>query len=131
MCYSSYREAVETEVRCRVEAQEMFTAWDITCAVRAQGIVESHQVLKEVVHCLHRYGQMGDDYERTFIAVGNEPKQAFLYHHISDDPCDYGLSPDSSDDKYDLAKLVPTARRGLLDTLLNRVISGVTASRRA
>jgi hypothetical protein len=133
MCYYSYREVVETEVQRRTEAQEMFTAWDITCAVRAQGVVESHRVLKEVVHSLHRYGQMGDDYERTFVAVGNEPTHAFLYHHISDDPCDYGASREDSgdgDDRYDLAKLVPAARRGLLDTLLNRVIGNVTGTPR-
>ncbi len=129
MCYPSYREAVETEVRRRVEAKEMFTAWDITCAVRAEGVAESHRVLKEVVHCLHRYGQMGDEYERTFVAVGEGPTHAFLYHHYADDPCDYGIVPDDSD-KYDLAKLIPVAKRGKLDTLLNRVMSSVTGARR-
>jgi hypothetical protein len=109
----------------------MFTAWDITCAVRKQGVVESHRILKEVVHSLHRYGQMGDAYERTYVAVGNGPRHAFLYHHTADDPCDYGISRDDSNDGYDLAKLVPAAKRGLLDTLLNRVVTRVSPVRRA
>jgi hypothetical protein len=138
MCYRSYREAVEKEVYRRVEGREMFTAWDITCAVRAEGVVESHRVLREVVRSLHRYGQMGHDYERTFIAVEDGPTHAYLYHHRADDPCDYGMTIDNSDDsndsddsnnRYDLSKLVPVAKRGLLDTLLNRVRSSVNIAR--
>jgi hypothetical protein len=107
----------------------MFTAWDITCAVRAEGILEPHRVLREVVCSLHRYGQMGNDYERTFIAVGDGPTHAYLYHHRADDPCDYGMTIGDSDDKYDLSKLVPVAKRGLLDTLLNRVRTSVNIVR--
>ena len=129
MCYPSYRETIETEVRRRVQAQEMFTAWDITCAVRAEGVRESHRTIKEVVHSLHRYGQMGDDYERTFVAIGDGPTHAFLYHHTNDDPSDYGIEDSDSADRYDLSKLVPVSKRSLLDTLLNRVLSGLTVKR--
>jgi len=119
MCYPSYRQAVETEVLRRIAAQEMFTAWDITRAVQAQGFHQPHRVLKEVVHCLHRYGRMGGDYQRAVITVGDEGVQAFLYHHGEADPRTYGASGGGSN-HFALARLVPQAKRGLLDALLGR-----------
>jgi hypothetical protein len=131
MCHPSYRQTAEAEVNRRVQAREMFTAWDITCAVRAQGVRESHRILKEVVHSMHRYGQMGD-YERTFMAVGAGPTQAFLFHHPDNDPCDYGrdCEENKDGDEYDLSQLVPVAKRSLLDSLLNRFVTRVTTVRR-
>ena len=85
MCYASYREAVEREVALRTRRRERFTAYNITRALREQGFRESHEVLKEVVHCLFRYGKMPKTYRRTFVQLANG-SEAFLFHHHRDAP---------------------------------------------
>ena len=45
--------------------------------------------------------------------------------------CYYGIARDFHGDTYDLAKLIPAAKRSLLDSFLNRVKSRVATGRRA
>lgn len=133
---ADYRSEVRDEVDRHVWPGNMFTAWDITCALRSRGIRQSHHDLKAVVHDLYMEGKMGPEYDRTLIAVGENAEKAYLYHPIGEDPCDYGREQEDEEDSEEdeeyeagedeerLARLVPANRRGFLDRLLHRVRGG-------
>jgi hypothetical protein len=89
MCESMLTPQVEALVRRKVAAYEMFTAYDVTRELRAMGETAYHDEVRNVVHFMYRYGQMGASYERTLANLGGARGPAYIYHHACDDPCTY------------------------------------------
>jgi len=72
----------------KVGQNEMFTAFDITKALRQNGTQVVHRNIKQIVHALYNHGDMMG-YDRSLINVGNAPVRPFLYHPVSADPLTY------------------------------------------
>lgn len=88
MCDSVTQKAIEDIVITKVNAQDMFTAWDITVESRSQGIQAQHHEIKLVVHGFFDSGSMGTDYKRVLHDVGAQV-QPWLYYPKSANPKDY------------------------------------------
>jgi hypothetical protein len=62
----------------------MFTAFEISLALKDQGVRERHRNLKSTIHdVLARVA--GGNYSRTLMDVG-APSQAWVYHKLRDNP---------------------------------------------
>ncbi len=81
---------ITAAVRARVVWGEMFSAYDITRAVREQGVFLRHDDGRAVVHDLFEQNLMGADYCRTLVDFGGERGPAFLYHPFNVSPMAYG-----------------------------------------
>jgi retron-type reverse transcriptase len=88
MADAATKQMIEALALERVKAGEMFTAFDITLAVRKIGGSVRHHEVREVVHELYEQGRMGAAYTRSLIDVGS-PTKPYLYHRYSDDPSGY------------------------------------------
>lgn len=81
---SSLIPVVEQVVNEKVQADEMFTAHDVTLEVRNRGHRAGHTEIRTAVHDYYSRGGMGVAYTRSTITVpGGTP---FLYHRLVDDP---------------------------------------------
>jgi hypothetical protein len=86
--------AVTTILGVFTTSQTMFTAYDVTLAIRAQvghSVNIKHDEVKSEVHAQYRRGILGSDYERTSVNI-NTPSgltTALVYHHYSDDAQTY------------------------------------------
>ncbi|HLV81008.1 MAG TPA: hypothetical protein VKT32_12040 [Chthonomonadaceae bacterium] len=92
MCTVATRLAIETLVHQRTAEHSLFTAYDITCALRAQAGRRKrirHAEVREVVHQMYAFGMMGQDYERALLDVGGERGPAYVYHPFLEDPRAY------------------------------------------
>ena len=92
MCTVTTRLAIETLVHQRTAEHALFTAYDITCALRAQAGRRKrirHSDVREVVHQMYAFGMMGQDYERALLDVGGERGPAYVYHPFLEDPRTY------------------------------------------
>jgi hypothetical protein len=92
MCTLPTRLAIETLVHQRIAEYALFTAYDITCALRTQAGRRKrirHSDVREVVHQMYAFGQMGLDYERALLDVGGERGPAYVYHPFLEDPRAY------------------------------------------
>lgn len=86
-------QVVEQTVAEKTQAGELFTAHDVTKAVRAKvgrGVNVSHNDVKQEVHNLFANGQMGSDYSRNLANLPGVPVQPWVYHRTTDDPASYG-----------------------------------------
>ena len=81
-------EWIQGSLNRRLEAGEMFTAWDITREVR-EDCGSPHAILKHIVHALFANGCMGDWYMRTLCEIGGRHGPAWVYHRIQDNPEHY------------------------------------------
>lgn len=88
MADAATKRMVEALVEERVKAGEMFTAFDITLAVRKIGGNVRHHEVRDLVHELYEHGRMGAAYTRSLIDVGS-PTKPYLYHRYSDDANTY------------------------------------------
>jgi retron-type reverse transcriptase len=88
MADAATKQTIEVLALERVKAGEMFTAFDITLAVRKIGGNVRHNEVRDVVHELYERGRMGAAYTRSLIDVGS-PTKPYLYHRYSDDPSSY------------------------------------------
>ncbi len=88
MADAATKRMVEALVEEHVKANEMFTAFDITLAVRKIGGNVRHQEVRDLVHEIYEQGRMGAAYTRSLIDVG-APTRPYLYHRYSDDPSSY------------------------------------------
>jgi len=91
---SMVQTAIESLVEQKAQAGQMFTAYDITQAVRQQvgrGVDVPHNSVRDEVHAL--YGDMSSNYSytRSFIRLTNG-QEAWLYHPVTDDPYTYPLA---------------------------------------
>jgi hypothetical protein len=77
--------AVTQEIWRRVGQGDIFTAYDVSRTVRAEGVEARHGDIRRLVHALFENGHMGDEYVRTLGSVG-EGQTAFLYHRPEDAP---------------------------------------------
>jgi retron-type reverse transcriptase len=76
----------------KVQAGEMFTAYDITLEARRRGAQARHDPVKDIVHQCHQDGTMGASYTRTVITVSGGARP-FLYHRYDADPSTYPGQP--------------------------------------
>jgi hypothetical protein len=70
----------------------LFTALDVSNAVKQSLTDVRHREVSPVVRQLYDDGDLGEDYTRSMINVmagGNKPAQAYLYLLDGDDPDDY------------------------------------------
>jgi hypothetical protein len=68
---------------------KMFTAFEVSLAVKQRGIHERHRNMREFVHeTIFRLGIERGDYSRTLMDVG-APEQAWVYHTVGTNPYDY------------------------------------------
>ena len=84
---------VESVVDSKIQANELFTAHDITLELRNRGERVSHADVRNAVHDYYVRGGMGIGYRRTSISVPGENhisfKNTFLYHSRADNFTSY------------------------------------------
>jgi hypothetical protein len=78
---------IDEVVKQFVEQGRMFTAFEVSLAVKETGIRERHRNLRDRVHASIAE-QAGDNYTRTLRDVG-APVQAWVYHRLRDNPYNY------------------------------------------
>jgi len=72
-----------------VREGRMFTAFEVSLAVKEQGVRERHRNMREYVHqSIFRSGIARGDYSRTLMDVG-APEQAWVYHPAGSNPYEY------------------------------------------
>lgn len=70
-----------------IDKGKMFTAYDVTRAVRSAGIECYHNQVRDIVHTLYKNQEMDCEYSRNAINInGASP---YVYHHYMDDPNTY------------------------------------------
>lgn len=77
------------------DGEGLFTAYDITRELRAEGKKCRHSDVRNIVHNTYTSGEMLYDYTRSLIFVGHN-HQAFVYHPKDVDPNVY--NGDNTDD---------------------------------
>jgi hypothetical protein len=82
------KEKIDEVVNEWVNAGRMFTAFEVSLAVKERGVRERHRNLRECVHeAIFRLGG-ANAYTRTLMDVG-APEQAWVYHRLYDNPYTY------------------------------------------
>src|SRR5262249_11272704 len=72
-----------------VREGKMFTAFEVSLAVKEEGVRERHRNMREYVHqSIFRAGVARGDYTRTLMDVG-APEQAWVYHPAGSNPYEY------------------------------------------
>ena len=75
---------IENEVKTWMEAERMFTAYEISRAVRAKGVDLRHREMKDAIHAAI-YRRRSRSYSRTLVDVG-APERAWVYHPMTKNP---------------------------------------------
>lgn len=83
-----FPDEVKKVVMDKVNANEMFTAFDITKAVRNNGVKAYHSQVKGVVHSMFQNGEM-QGYSRNVVDIPNVSGRPFLYFPPTSDPSTY------------------------------------------
>jgi retron-type reverse transcriptase len=81
-------QVVREIIQAKVQAGEMFTAFDVSREMARRGSSARHRDLKDIIHLAFQRGEMGPDYTRTAVDVG-APARPFLYHRRGDNPNNY------------------------------------------
>jgi hypothetical protein len=90
MCDSASQVLIDDVVDEKINAQEMFTAFDISLEVRRRGGTERHREMKGYIHDVMKDKVQNGDYNTTSVAIPNgNPPQAILYYHAFSDPSTY------------------------------------------
>src|SRR5258708_1003673 len=80
---------IEEIVAQWVREGKMFTAFEVSLALKEEGVRERHRNMREFVHqSIFRAGIARGDYSRTLMDVG-APEQAWVYHSIGSNPYEY------------------------------------------
>src|SRR5437867_1093408 len=83
------RTRIDALVADWVRQGRMFTAFEVSLAVKAEGVRERHRNMRDDVHeAIHRAGVARGDYTRTLMDVG-APEQAWVYHPVGSNPYEY------------------------------------------
>ena len=82
--------AVVWELRKRIDEGDVFTAYDVSRAVKESGVETRHSDVRRLVHALYEEGYFAGVYNRTLGSVG-EGATAFLYHPANVLPSLYSL----------------------------------------
>ena len=85
-CPKQVRRVIEEIVLTKVAAGMMFTAYDVTCAVRAVDIYILHDTVRAVVHAMYENHRLDVTYERTLVDLGGARGPALVYHRYDDLP---------------------------------------------
>lgn len=89
-----------------ISQRRMFTAFEISLEANQRGIRERHRNLKGLVHqTLAKVGST-HSYTRTLMDVG-APVQAWVYHHVQDNPYTYRPLNREGDGRADPVSTVP------------------------
>lgn len=91
MCQASdpvIQQLVEDVVRDKTDKGELFTAFDVTRAIRSDGTRARHGDVKVAVHGLFSDGEMGN-YQRSLASLQGVSPQPFLYHPVGADVSSY------------------------------------------
>ena len=81
---SVIRGKIDRVVRAFVDEGKLFTAFEVSLAVKETGVRERHRNMRSTVH--ESIAEIaGDDYTRTLRDVG-APVQAWVYHRLRDNP---------------------------------------------
>lgn len=81
--------AIDDVVRGFVASGRMFTAFDVSLAVKSRGITARHRHMRDTIHeAIDEHASDGADYTRTLRDVG-APTKAWVYHPWEDDPEQY------------------------------------------
>ena len=77
----------------------VFTAFDVTQAVRAEGVYLFHRDVKELVHLLFENAAFGEGYERTneTLKTARGSEGAWVYHPAGARASDHPLSVNNPD----------------------------------
>jgi retron-type reverse transcriptase len=129
MADAATRRMVEQIVEENVAHGDMFTAFDVTLAVRKIGGNVRHQEVRDLVHELYEQGRMGAAYTRSLVDVG-APTRPYLYHRYSDDAASYRI-PTSSPPATPTAPPGPSApppARGIVGRILGKIFGSGTQS---
>lgn len=120
MVDAATRKLVEDIVQERVQANVMFTAFDITTEARRRGGNARHGEVRDLVHEIFQTGRMGSAYNRSTIDVG-APTRPFLYHHFNIDPATY-QAPGAAPSTPNPSSPTPTPpQQGFLGRLVSRI----------
>lgn len=92
MADAASHQLIDRIVQDKIQAGEMFTAYDVTLEARRRGGNVRHNDVRDLVHEFFEQGRFGAGYNRSLIDVG-APVKPFLYHRFSDDPNQYKPSP--------------------------------------
>jgi hypothetical protein len=92
-------------------AGKMFTAFEVSLAVKQRGVRQRHRQLRDDVHeVIFRVGGSAG-YTRTLMDVG-APQQAWVYHRLDDNPYTYQpLDRTGLDAQADIPFVVPAGVR--------------------
>src|SRR5262245_35534198 len=86
---TTIREQIDEIADEWIHAGKMFTAFEVSLAVKQRGVKERHRNMREYIHeVIHRLGIQRGDYSRTLMDVG-APEQAWVYHTIGANPYEY------------------------------------------
>lgn len=116
--------AAEAAVDEKVQAGEMFTAHDVTVAVRGRLGRADHEQVKAAVHDYYNRGGMGIAYTREPVALYRNGTLArpFLYHRSADDVSQYSRTD---------APAVTTTPATFASPMVRRTKPGVLSDRPA
>jgi hypothetical protein len=92
MCDFATLQVIEQVTQDKTQNGQLFTAHDITRAVRAQvgrGTNVPHREVRQEVHNLFANGQFGADYTRSLANLPGINPQPWVYHRNTDDPSTY------------------------------------------
>lgn len=81
------QQKIDEVVKEFVEAGRIFTAFEVSLAVKEKGVRERHRNMRSYVH-ESIAEQAGQSYTRTLRDVG-APVQAWVYHRLRDSPYEY------------------------------------------
>lgn len=113
MCNTVIANAVAKVVAALVNAMTMFTAYDVTCAIRQSvgpNVNISHAYVREEVRSLYSRGVMGSDYESSAVKIDTASLSrvtAVVYHDYNSDPDTYVPDPANVPAKFSNGVTVP------------------------
>ena len=95
-------DVIKDVIAKKTDANEMFTAYDVTSAARKQEgeFIDKHNKIKRDVHAAFSNGDMPTLYVRTLVGLEDKVgkfTEVFMYHDISSNPTDY--QPEDKDIK--------------------------------
>jgi len=132
MCDFATLQVIEQKVQEKTNSNEMFTAHDITRAVRQQvgrGTNVAHREVKQEVHTLFANTGMPSHYTRSLANLAGVNPQPWIYHPDTSDPSTYvstlGVANAPAPDPASLTGVTPpTQDADALDDAINKQPDG-------
>ena len=125
MADAATQQLIDQIVQEKVQAGEMFTAYDVTLEARRRGGNVRHNDVRDLVHELFEQGRLGAGYNRSLIDVG-APSRPFLYHRFSDDPRNYRSPSTGAPAAVQQPPAAP--KQGFVRHLVGKLLGGAAAA---